>query len=334
MIAFTICAGIVFSFISNYFERKTFTGPWNYMSKLNEFYASEEDTLDYIGVGSSHLYCTINPLEVWNESGTAGFVLATQQQPLVASYHYIKEAFKTQSPNYVILEGFMITGDSNYDSAVLYDAIDPLKPSLNKLQMINSLVEYEKRPEYYFNVLKYHTRWDTVQAKEINTLFNEPVDTYKGFVPLKGDYLGKNRIPDEENTKDVALSDFHRDTLNDIYDLVTKNGAELILLFGPYDAEDVRLCEMVKAEKAWAREKSIDILDYSELLESIEINPECDYYDSGHLDASGAAKVSRHFAAYLKEKGAEENTLVDRNKWQTDYDAYRKSFAEELEDKK
>ena len=103
--AFVLIAVVIFSILSAVCERKTYIGEWNYMSKVNEFYSMEENTLDYVCVGSSHMYCTINPLEVWKQTGAAGFVLATQQQPLVASYHYIKEAFKTQSPKYVILEG-------------------------------------------------------------------------------------------------------------------------------------------------------------------------------------------------------------------------------------
>ena len=89
IVLFVLCASMLFALISKICERKTNHGAWNYMAKLNEFYSIEEDSLDYIGVGSSHMYCTINPLEVWKESGVTGFVLATQQQPLAATYHYI-----------------------------------------------------------------------------------------------------------------------------------------------------------------------------------------------------------------------------------------------------
>ncbi len=330
IVAFTLCAAILFSFLSAVCERKTYDGAWNYMSKMNEFYSMEENSLDYICVGSSHMYCTLNPLQVWKESGAAGFVLATQQQPLMASYHYIKEAFKTQSPKYVILEGYMICGESTYDSAVLYDAIDPLRFSPNKIQMINNLVEYKQRPEYYFNILKYHTRWNSITANEVNNLFEEHIDTYKGYVAIRGSFSGANVIPDYENTKDVELSEFNTKILNDIYELTTEHNAELILMFGPYDANSSDLREKIKAEIRWAQEKNISVLDYSEMLDTIKINPECDYYDAGHLDISGAAKVSSHFASYLSQKGIGKNTLIDAEKWQADYDAYINNFPDEV----
>lgn len=328
--AFILCAVILFSFISNIFERKTYTGAWNYMAKLNEFYSLEDHTLDYIGVGSSHMYCTLNPLEVWKKSGAAGFVLATQQQPLRASYHYIKEALKTQSPKYVILEGYMICAEETHDSAVLYDAIDPLKPSFNKFQMINNLVPYDQRPNYYFNILKYHSRWSSVTADEVNSVFDEHIDTYKGFVALQGSFSGNNLIPDYENTKDVELSEYNLDVLNDIYELTKAHNAELILMLGPYDCNSADLMERIKAEIKWANEKDVPVLDYAQLLDTVGINPECDYYDAGHLDVSGAAKVSSHFADYLQEKGIGKNLSIDTEKWQSDYDAYASAFSNEL----
>lgn len=330
IISFVLCAILIFSFLSNICERKTYTGAWNYMAKLNEFYSLENDTLDYIGAGSSHMYCTINPLEVWKESGIAGFILATQQQPLMASYHYIKEAFKTQSPKYVILEGYMICGESNYDSAVLYDAIDPLKASFNKFQMINNLVEYDQRPDYYFNILKYHTRWNSITANGVNELFKEHIDTYKGYVAIKGNYSGVNVVPDYENTRKTELSQFNTQILNDIYELTTENNAELILMFGPYDVNSPELCEKIKAEIQWAKDKKVNIIDYCEMLNEINIDPECDYYDAEHLDVSGAAKSSSHFASYLSNKGLSKNILIDTKKWQSDFDNYAKNFSDEL----
>ena len=300
------------------------------MAKLNEFYSLEDDTLDYVGVGSSHMYCTLNPLEVWNNSGAAGFVLATQQQPLTASYHYIKETFKTQSPKYVILEGYMICVEETTDSAVLYDAIDPLRPSYNKFQMINNLVPYERRPDYYFNILKYHTRWSSISLDQVNNILGEHIDTYKGFVALQGDFKGENLIPDYESTQDIQLSQYNLNILNKIYELTQAHNAELILMLGPYNAQSPDLAQKIKAEINWAKEKKVAVLDYSELLNTIEINPECDYYDPGHLDVSGAAKVSAHFAEYLLDKGVTANTSINTEKWQADYDSYVENFSSEL----
>lgn len=330
-VSFLICAVILFSFISSVFERKTVTGAWNYMSKLNEFYSLEENTLDYIGVGSSHMYCSINPLEVWNSSGISGFVLATPEQPLMATYHYIVEAFKTQSPKYVVVEGFMLYGGTEYNPAYLYATIDPLKFSFNKINMINNLVEYDQRPEYYFNILKYHTRWRELSLAEVKTVFQPNLDTYKGFVALDGDYKGeRNNIPNYDNTVQPALSEFNLNILNKMNALITQNNSQMILMIAPYDAQSSEIREALQAGKEWAEQNNVPVLDYALMANEIGIDPQNDYYDSSHLDVSGAAKLSSHFASFLQERGVHKNTQIDLEKWETDYNTYIKKFENDL----
>lgn len=48
--------------------------------------------------GPSHAYAAFSPLAIWEETGIRSYVFATQQQPLWATYTYIKEALKKQSP--------------------------------------------------------------------------------------------------------------------------------------------------------------------------------------------------------------------------------------------
>ena len=330
-VSFLICAVVLFSVISSVFERKTVAGPWNYMSKLNEFYSLEENTLDYIGVGSSHMYCAINPLEIWNRSGISGFVLATPEQPLMATYHYIIEAFKTQSPKYVVVEGFMLSKGTEYDSAYLYDTIDPLKFSFNKIKMINNLVEYDQRPEYYFNILKYHTRWRELSLSEVKTTFQTNVDTYKGFVALDGDYRREdNSIPNYDNTAQTELSEFNLNILNKMNALITQNNSQMVLMIAPYNAQASEVREAIQAGKEWAEQNNVPVLDYALMAKEIGIDPQNDYYDPAHLDVSGAAKISSHFASFLIEQGVQKNTQIDSTKWGIDYDIYIKKFEDDL----
>lgn len=315
-VIFLLCAALLFCLISRICERKTYSGPWNYMAKLNEFYSMEEDSLEYLCIGSSHMYCTVNPLEVWKDSGIPGFVLATQQQPLTASYYYIKEALKTQSPKVVFVEAFMINKDID-DSAVFYDAIDPLKFSINKLQLINNLVPQENRPNYYFNILKYHTRWKDIGLGDIKAAFVEPKDFYKGFVALDGTYQGTNYIPDYSSVQAANLTDESLEILAKIKDLIQSSGAKMVLLIAP---NNDAFSATAKAATAWAQDNNVDVLDYSLLLDQIGVDPSCDYYDGGHLDISGAQKVSLHFSNYLKGLGITGNPNIDSTKWQQDYE--------------
>ena len=333
-VAFLLCVAILLTFLTAFCKRKTYWGAWNYMSKVNEFYALEDNTLDYICVGSSHMYCSLNPLEVWAESGAAGFVLATQQQPLMASYYYIKEALKTQSPKVVFVEAWMGIAEDSHDSAVLYDAIDPLKPSLSKLQMIRDLVPEGERKAYYLNLIKYHSRWQEMTLYEIKSFvesfFVTPVDNHRGFVALDGTHQSENRVPDYDAVEAVSLSGYNAGILADMQALIEAGGGEMVLLFAPYGTcEDTYIAKM-KGMQQWAQENGVEILDYAQMLNELSIDPNEDYYDDGHLDVSGAAKISLHFARWLEDKGITNTPGVDTVKWQADLDAYRTEFQADL----
>ncbi|MBR4070987.1 MAG: hypothetical protein IKK26_00335 [Clostridia bacterium] len=296
------------------------------MGKLEEFYGMEENSLDYVTVGSSHAYCSVNPLEVWNSSEISGFVLATQQQPLRASYHYIKEVFKTQSPKYIILEGYMSFYRDEFSEGILYDAVDPLKTSVNKFEMINALVKPEDRLNYYFNIFKYHSRWKEVTFEEAETAFIRTGDVYKGYVALQRYFTGNNLIPDYDSVNADVLPAHNLETLNDILQLTQENGAELILILGPYNGSGKSFVAIFKGLKNWAEENNVEFIDYSLLLGELGIDPNVDYYDAEHLNASGAAKISAHLGQYLKEKGLTANPNADAEQWQADYDAFKEKF--------
>lgn len=335
--AFLLCVAILLTFLTAFCQRKTYLeywGAWNYMSKVNEFYALQDNTLDYLCVGSSHMYCSLNPLEVWDSTGAAGFILATQQQPLMASYYYIKEALKTQSPKVVVVEAWMGTAEDSHDSAVLYDAIDPLKPSFNKLQMIRDLVPKGERKAYYFNLIKYHSRWQEITLSEIyafvKSLFVKPVDTYRGFVALDGDHETVNHLPDYDTVEAKPVSAYNAQILANMKALIEANGGEMVLLFGPYGTQEAEPIAAMKGMQQWAQENNVAILDYAQMLEDLSVDPKADYYDDGHLDVSGAAKLSRHFAQWLKERGIANTPGIDTEKWQADYNAYLAAFSADL----
>lgn len=319
---FILIAALLFSYTSMVLERKTVSGSWNYMGKLNEFYEMPENSIDVIAVGSSHMYCTMNPLEIWNSNGFSSFVLATQQQPLNASYYYIKEAFKYQSPKIVIVEGFMgYVADEYPGDGVAYDAIDPLRPSLNKLSLIREIVPSDQRENYYFNILKYHSRWREISADDYNPSHRLAADSYKGFVLLtNAKPFEKSEIDyDKVEAKDIPAVPL--EALNSIKELITENGAEMLLLIAPFEHTSEEIAGVMKAERQWAQENGVDLIDLNVLYDDLSINGKTNFYDSGHFNAYGAEKASRYIGDYIeKNYSIETNPNTDKDKWDADYE--------------
>ena len=81
----------------------------------------------------------------------------------------------------------------------------------------------------------------------------------------------------------------------------------------------------IKAEKRWAENNGIEVIDIALMLEELDIDPATDYYDSTHLNISGATKVGKYLAKYFEKFNIEENTIQDI-KWKNDLEMYEKTY--------
>ena len=72
--------------------------------------------MDVLVLGSSHAFENINTGTLWDEYGMASYVLGGSRQPsLEYIYYYLKEALKTQRPELIVLEGYMLLYDADYE---------------------------------------------------------------------------------------------------------------------------------------------------------------------------------------------------------------------------
>ena len=67
--------------VSKVLERKTVYGAWNYSLKVNGFTNEPEESMDIIGYGSSHMYCTLNPISIYEDFGLRSYVFLTNSNP-------------------------------------------------------------------------------------------------------------------------------------------------------------------------------------------------------------------------------------------------------------
>lgn len=271
-------------------------------SDVISFYHEPLNSLDLIFFGSSHSYATFMPSVIKKETNLNSYNFATQQQPLWISYYYMKESLKYQNPKYFVLEIFMTSADIDYmEEGINRDAIDKMRFDLNKINVINKSVEnIDDRISYYFNLIKYHSRWNELGKTDILSLLpNHKLDA-KGFTYFpKGDVEIKDI--DLRNYKVIKeLSNKNYEYLNKIIKLAKDNNIELILVKSPVQNSEEKQAYYNKVEQI-ALENNVKYLNYNFLYNEINLDLKNDFFDYGHLDFDGAKKVSLHFSKYLKE---------------------------------
>lgn len=119
---------------------------------MHEFY--EDDTnIDRLYLGSSHVFCDIDPTVLDNINGEYNFNLASHMQQMITSYYLLREADKKHHISRVYLDLFYPCTNAGKGNFREYDSLSPswavinqLRPSVNKLSYMLDLSE----PEYYY----------------------------------------------------------------------------------------------------------------------------------------------------------------------------------------
>lgn len=149
------------------FARKSLEGPWDMTNKIGGFYNEPRGEFTAMFFGSSHIYASLSPLELWHETGVKSYVFATQLQPMWATYTYLKEALKYQSPQLVVVECNMMGNNTEYhDNGVNFSYMDDLRFSLDKVALAKVSAPKGERAPLLWNFMMYHGRWDELEEED------------------------------------------------------------------------------------------------------------------------------------------------------------------------
>ena len=301
-----ICFVLIFTLIlfevSDLLMHKQIEGRWNMTAKVAGFFNEEPDSFDVLFFGSSHMYCSVDPAVFEEVTGLSSYVFATQQQPLWITYHYMIEALKTQSPELMVLEVHMANQTEDYmDEGTNYSAIDPFEMSKNKLEMIMASVPEEQRKYYIFNIMKYHSRWEELEAADYIRNYETETDPDKGYVRLTPSAIDIVREDVSDITEAKIGTEKNIEYLNKIMFLAEAKGIKLVLFKAPSNAtaEEKMFYNGVAAA---ARARGVEFIDYNddELYAEVGLDLKTDFYDTRHLNETGMKKFVAHFGPYLK----------------------------------
>ncbi len=310
---------VLFSLCDRILCRKEIGGWWNVTEKIDGFYNSPENEYDIIFFGSSHAYCSFNPLVIWKETGVKSYVFATQQQPVWATYYYMKDAFSRQKPDIAVFDVLMMSENREYyDDGVNYTFCDNMPFSMDKVRLAYASAPKGERAGLLVRFIKYHSRWNEISEQDF-TYRKENMSDYS-----KGYYVLTSRCNDAvhedlENVTDCApVSEKNMEYFEKIIELCKEKNVRLLLVKAPSNAtaEEQRYYNTV--EKI-AKEKGIEFVDYNMRFDEIGFDMENDFFDKRHLNIYGAEKFTKYFIRTTPYFDGKECTDTE---WQGDYDRY------------
>ena len=312
--------------------------------RYERFYSLKENQLDYIVLGNSHSYHSVNPMQIYALTGFTGYDLGNANQPKVLSYYWLLEAFKTQKPKYVFLDVgslLYLESDNNEESRLL--GLLNMKPSLLKWKAIcASSTSKELFNSLLFPMYRFHTRWDELTQDDFIIQKNNEYFLKGASVPFEKSIIWANSMIEDravehyysssdrnihESLNNYKINETEASYLKKIADFCSRNNIELIPTKFP--------------TAAWTKEKENLIESYTsslglsvlDLTEDINFNWQYDTYDSGaHTNYWGATKTSYYLANFLSAKG----TLINHKDdpayaaWNEDWLGYSAWETEQL----
>lgn len=264
-------------------------------------YYDEEKNHEVIFIGDCEVYANFSPMVLYEEEGITSYVRGNSQQLIWQSYYILKETLKYETPKVVVFNVNSMRYSKPVSEAYNRLAIDKMKWSKEKIDMIKaSRTEEENFLSYVIPLLRYHSRFDKLTNEDFEYLFKNKNNMHNGFL------INKNVKPVESLPTKRRLSSYEFEEncyeyLNKITKLCKENNIKLVLIKAPsvypywYDEYEEQI-------QKYAKENNLNYYNFKEKVEEIGIDYSTDTYDGGlHLNLDGATKMSIYFSKILKE---------------------------------
>ena len=234
-----------------------------------------DDSLDALIVGDSSSQCAIAP-QVMNEiTGISAYNSSSPYQSMATSAELTTEVFSTQSPKVIILEVNNLFKDTSTDKAV------------------------ETLAGQLLPVLRYHNNWKKIVSGTMESGGPE-LTADLGYYPkyevnayTGGDYMAAT-------TSGASLSFWAKTYLEWMQQVCAEHGATLVLISVPNASEWNDAKHDAVAD--YANENGITYLDFNTSEYDTGFDWSTDTRDGGgHLNISGATKISTWLARWLAE---------------------------------
>lgn len=271
-------------------------------SRWNAYKALPEDSLDILFMGNSHSFCSIDPRVVDNLLETNSFVLGISAETAIVTYYELIEALKTQSPDYVVFETYILDHTPERNQSYYLDFIWNIPFSLRHNSFIKTITDGESDVIQALPAIYYHDEfWKNPKKFFLNIL--------NGNNNVENMYsLSKGYMPRETLTSELfEYPTFQQLTFSKPYPQNLKYFSKIIELCKQNNITPIFI-EAPILNDNWMTDKNTRILDrdlINSLLKNdlfkIESNYTNSIYftDEEHLSVLGAIKYSIDFSTFF-----------------------------------
>lgn len=270
---------------------------------------NKKENVDVLFVGSSGTIRSISPMRMYEKKGISSYVIGASYANLPIEYYFLEENIKKNQPKVVILDIEYLCKEKDNSLDHAHYAVDFFPMSKNKLELINSEfydMTFINKLTFVFPFFRFHQKWSEKNGyiKELKNIAIEPGKT-KGqdwygylnnntvYTKVNENYMKNNELNDKKSYNDNCAEEY----ILKVKKLCDEKNIKFILYCNVYPPKWSTLTS-AKA-KMIANDIGISLIDCNDKFNEMNLNFKTDFCDVGHLNISGAYKVTDYFSNYL-----------------------------------
>lgn len=284
-----------------------------------------------MAVGPSYVFCTVNPVILYERTSLKTYVIATYSQTVEMTYHYFLEAIERFRPKLVIFGAsyFVLSAEkaANIDEYI-HTGTDHFPIGWNKLAMLRDCILPNGAETYLFPLMKYHSKWKRLSQKDFTLLNDWPCPhNFNGFLISTRTYQKNGRLLDFSQAERLDVYPGNLNILGRMKNVADAANCKLLMIIAPRECEDDAMKGRYVALCEFARELNIDILDLNLEPERMGFNMKTDMIDQRHLNVFGSEKATARIAEYITVSYQIKPTLTETEK--EEWDAMSQRYYEQ-----
>lgn len=271
-------------------------------ARLDTAFTQSENSLDGVFLGPSTTYASWVAPIAFKEYGITVYSMSSAAQPLFAAKYMIDDMRRKQPDAvYIINITHYLVGFDKY----LPNFLESYPLTLNKIKMtayLSSLADFslKEKFEVFCPIFKYHERWNNVSEKDFMPL----EDKYKS-ASYYSSFLNKRKNigelqSDFTTREDLSATDYKG--LTELMNYCNEENVKVLFVIMPQGADVKGRAGKQNTSVSVLEARGFDVLDLRLYTDEIGLDPRKDFYNSKHMNISGATKVTRFISDYLTEK--------------------------------
>ncbi|MCL2351779.1 MAG: hypothetical protein FWC55_04515 [Firmicutes bacterium] len=302
---------------------------WN-KQRFDDFYALPPDSLDLVFIGSSHSYCTFDPLLIDGALGTFSFQMGMPLQFPDATYYTLREILNRQRPDTVVMELYWGVMSADFDmkqadtlfqvmrnDALKEDYFKNVFPAGSKIMYRLPFARFQQELLGYWNAKLTGCAERTFDvSKPGEAQAGTEYYSDRGFMHC--DYVitpGKRSWANQFNGFDGAkwtFSETQKKYIGKIAELCESENMRLLFVTAPVANASMEIIKNYSAVHervaGFAQSLGVPYLDFNAVNQKERLFTDENFRDDAHLNYSGAVIACGYMEGWIKEWTKKQTT--------------------------